>query len=100
VSRRSVAPAEHAAAALAARLERCHRRAVKRLAGNKDRYGFAAPAYAAKGFLVVLPDYRLIPQVRFAAFVQDSAAAIAWTWRNPARFGASSSREGALHVRA
>jgi acetyl esterase/lipase len=60
--------------------------------GDKDHYGFAARAYAAKGFLVVLPDYRLVPQVHFPAFVQDSAAAIAWTWRNAERFGGDPDR--------
>ncbi|HYI39923.1 MAG TPA: alpha/beta hydrolase [Allosphingosinicella sp.] len=60
--------------------------------GDKDHYGFAARAYAAKGFLVILPDYRLVPDVRFPAFVQDSAAAIAWTWRNAGRFGGDPNR--------
>jgi len=60
--------------------------------GDKDHYGFAARAYAAKGFLVVLPDYRLVPEVRFPAFVEDGAAAIAWTWRNAARFGGDPNR--------
>lgn len=60
--------------------------------GDKDHYGFAGRAYAAKGFLVVVPDYRLVPDVRFPAFLQDSAAAIAWTWRNAARFGGDPNR--------
>jgi acetyl esterase/lipase len=60
--------------------------------GDKDHYGFAARAYAAKGFLVVLPDYRLVPDVHFPAFVQDSAAAIAWAWRNAGRFGGDPDR--------
>lgn len=60
--------------------------------GDKDHYGFAARAYAAKGFLVVLPDYRLVPNVHFPAFLQDSAAAIAWTWRNAAGFGGDPNR--------
>ena len=62
--------------------------------GDKDHYGFAARAYAAKGFLVILPDYRLVPDVHFPAFLQDSAAAIAWTWRNAARFGGDPNRIG------
>lgn len=60
--------------------------------GDKDHYGFAARAYASKGFLVILPDYRLVPDVRFPVFVQDSAAAIAWAWRNAARFGGDPKR--------
>jgi acetyl esterase/lipase len=60
--------------------------------GDKDHYGFAARAYAAKGFLVILPDYRLVPEVHFPVFVQDSAAAIAWAWRNAARFGGDPNR--------
>jgi len=60
--------------------------------GDKDHYGFAAKAYAAKGFLVVLPDYRLVPAVRFPTFVEDSAAAVAWTYRNAPRFGGDSDR--------
>jgi acetyl esterase/lipase len=60
--------------------------------GDKDHYGFAARAYAAKGFLVILPDYHLVPEVHFPAFLQDSAAAIAWAWRNAARFGGNPNR--------
>lgn len=45
--------------------------------GSKDLYGWAAQALAAQGFLVALPDYRLVPEVRFPAFVEDAAAATA-----------------------
>lgn len=45
--------------------------------GTKDHYGWAAQALAAKGFLVALPDYRLVPEIRFPAFVEDAAAATA-----------------------
>jgi len=60
--------------------------------GDKDHYGWAAKAYAARGFLVVLPDYRLVPEVHFPAFLQDSAAAIAWTARNARRHGGDPGR--------
>jgi acetyl esterase/lipase len=60
--------------------------------GDKDHYGFAARAYAEKGFLVILPDYHLVPDVHYPAFVEDSAAAIAWAWRNAARFGGDPNR--------
>ncbi|WP_164116003.1 alpha/beta hydrolase [Sphingorhabdus sp. Alg239-R122] len=55
--------------------------------GNKDHYGFAAKAYAARGFLVVLPNYRLHPETVFPAMVEDSAGAIAWTHDNIAQYG-------------
>jgi acetyl esterase/lipase len=55
--------------------------------GDRDDYGFAARALAAQGFVVVLPDYRLYPQVRFPAFVKDSAAAVRWVQDNIAGYG-------------
>ena len=47
--------------------------------GYRGGYAFAARAIAARGFVVVVPDYRLVPAVRFPAFVEDAAAAIRWT---------------------
>lgn len=55
--------------------------------GERAHYGFAARALADRGFLVVVPDYRKVPQVRFPAFVEDGAAALAWVNTNVARFG-------------
>ena len=55
--------------------------------GERAEYGFAARAYARRGFVVVVPDYRKVPGVRFPAFVQDGAAAVAWTQAHIARFG-------------
>jgi acetyl esterase/lipase len=60
--------------------------------GAKEDYGFAARAYAAKGFLVVMPDYRLVPDVRFPAFVEDGAAAVKWVEANIARYGGDPKR--------
>jgi acetyl esterase/lipase len=45
--------------------------------GRKSDYGWAAQALAARGFLVFLPDYRLVPQVHFPAFIEDAAQATA-----------------------
>ncbi|QYE34211.1 alpha/beta hydrolase [Polymorphobacter sp. PAMC 29334] len=47
--------------------------------GYRGGYAFAARAIAARGFVVVVPDYRLVPQVRFPAFIDDGAAAVRWT---------------------
>ncbi|HZK82849.1 MAG TPA: alpha/beta hydrolase, partial [Humisphaera sp.] len=56
-------------------------------AGKKADYRFAADALVSKGFVVVLPDYRLHPQVTFPAFVEDGAKAVRWTHDNISRFG-------------
>jgi acetyl esterase/lipase len=45
--------------------------------GRKSDYGWAAQALASRGFLVFLPDYRLVPQVHFPAFIEDAAEAVA-----------------------
>lgn len=55
--------------------------------GRRQDYGFAGKAWAARGYVVVVPDYRLVPEVRFPSFVQDGAAAIRWTRDHIARFG-------------
>lgn len=55
--------------------------------GRRQDYRFAGRALAAKGFVTIVPDYRLVPQVRFPAFLEDGAAALAWTAANVARFG-------------
>lgn len=60
--------------------------------GRRQDYGFAARAFAARGFVVVVPDYRKVPGVRFPAFLQDGADAVRWTRDNIARFGGDASR--------
>lgn len=46
--------------------------------GSKDDYLFAAQAFADAGLRVAVPDYRLYPEVVYPAFLEDSAAAVAW----------------------
>lgn len=60
--------------------------------GTKDGYGFVGRALAAQGFLVAIPDYRLVPEVRFPAFIEDNAAAVKWVRANAARFGGDPDR--------
>lgn len=45
--------------------------------GAKDLYRWVGLALAAQGFVVAIPDYRLVPQVRFPAFLEDCAAGVA-----------------------
>jgi acetyl esterase/lipase len=54
--------------------------------GERDGYGFLGRAFAARGFVTIVADYRKIKQVRFPEFVNDAAAAIAWAHRNSARY--------------
>ncbi|CAA9530799.1 MAG: carboxylesterase family protein [uncultured Sphingomonas sp.] len=55
--------------------------------GSRSEYGFAGAAYAGQQFVAVVPDYRLVPQARFPAFVEDGAAAVRWAQANAARYG-------------
>lgn len=55
--------------------------------GSKEDYAFAAQALAAQGFVTVLPDYRLYPQVRFPDFLDDGARAVAWVRDNITSYG-------------
>jgi acetyl esterase/lipase len=60
--------------------------------GRRQDYGWAARAIAAKGFVVVAPDYRLYPQVRFPAFLEDGALAVRWAADNAGAYGGDPSR--------
>jgi acetyl esterase/lipase len=57
------------------------------VSGQRADYAFVGRALAARGFVVVVPDYRLYPQVRYPDFLADAAAAVAWTERNIASHG-------------
>jgi acetyl esterase/lipase len=56
--------------------------------GRKEDYGFVGAALAAQGMLVAVPDYRLYPEVRFPAFLQDAARAVALAQREAVSRGA------------
>ncbi len=60
--------------------------------GDKGIYPFVGTTFAAAGFVTVIPDYRLVPEVRFPGFVQDCAAAVRWAVDNAGRYGASADR--------
>ncbi len=73
--------------------------------GAKDQYAFTGRALANRGYMVVLPDYRLFPDTRFPGFLEDSAKALAWVDDNiealggdPARIFLSGQSAGAYNV--
>jgi len=55
--------------------------------GDKGDYLFAAQALASGGSIVVVPNYRVYPQVTFPGFIDDGASAIAWTVHNIKKYG-------------
>jgi acetyl esterase/lipase len=55
--------------------------------GNRGAYRFVAESLTRAGAIVVIPDYRLYPEAKFPAFVEDSARAVAWVAGNIARYG-------------
>ncbi len=50
--------------------------------GERGKYRFVGQALSDKGYTTVIPDYRLYPEVRYPAFVEDGAAAVAWVRNN------------------
>ena len=55
--------------------------------GERGSYGFAARAFASRGYVVVVPDYRLVPETRFPGFIEDGAAAVRWAQDHAAEYG-------------
>jgi acetyl esterase/lipase len=60
--------------------------------GNKDEYRFVGTALASLGYVAVLPDYRLYPQVKFPQFLDDAAQAVAWVQAHAGEYGGDAHR--------
>ena len=46
--------------------------------GSRSDYRFIAQSFASEGYTIIVPDYRLYPEVKFPAFVKDIGKAILW----------------------
>jgi acetyl esterase/lipase len=46
--------------------------------GDRGDYLFVAQALASRGMAAAVPDYRLYPEARWPAFLEDGAQAVAW----------------------
>lgn len=55
--------------------------------GNKELYRYVAKALARRGYVAVIPDYRIYPQARYPDFLEDGALVVRWVKDNIARFG-------------
>ena len=63
--------------------------------GERAGFRFVGEALAARGAVVVIPDYGLSPAFRYPAFVRDSALAVKWALDHAVRLGADPRR---VHV--
>jgi acetyl esterase/lipase len=55
--------------------------------GRKELYRYVAKALARRGYVAVVPDYRIYPQARYPDFLEDGALAMRWVKDNIASFG-------------
>ena len=60
--------------------------------GSRSEYAFAGRALAAQGYVTVVADYRLVPEVQFPDFLDDNAMAMRWLKDNISRFGGDPGR--------
>lgn len=60
--------------------------------GERGEYEFVGRALAARGFVTVIADYRLYPEVRYPDFLEDGARALRWVQDNIANYGGDPNR--------
>lgn len=60
--------------------------------GDKASYKFVGAALADAGIIAVVPNYRLYPQAKFPAFMQDAAQAVAWAHAHALDWGGDPER--------
>jgi acetyl esterase/lipase len=60
--------------------------------GQREMYRFVGATLAAHGIVAVIPDYRVYPEVRFPAFIEDGAKAVAWARAHGAAYGGDPAR--------
>ena len=62
------------------------------LGGHKADYLAFGQAFASAGIVTVVADYRVYPQVKYPAFVEDAAGALAWVHGHIAQHGGDAAR--------
>ena len=61
-------------------------------AGARWEYEFVGRAFAAAGYVAVVPDYRLFPEVVYPDFLEDIAQSMKWVEDNIASYGGDKNR--------
>jgi len=59
---------------------------------TKEYYVFVAQALTAKGYLVVIPDYRRHPDVKFPQIMDDATQAVEWVKKHIDQYGGDPER--------
>ena len=60
--------------------------------GRRQDYRWVGQALAAQGYLTVVPDYRVYPEVTYPSFLEDGAAAVRWARDHAKDLGGDPSR--------
>ncbi|MEJ1967264.1 MAG: alpha/beta hydrolase [Rhizomicrobium sp.] len=60
--------------------------------GSKDVYRAVGQAFASKGIVTVVADYRLYPQVRYPAFLEDGAHVVRFVHEHARDYGGDAGR--------
>lgn len=60
--------------------------------GERSDYQFVGRALASRGFVTVIADYRLVPEVTYPGFLEDNANALRWVQDNIASYGGDPDR--------
>ncbi len=60
--------------------------------GQPGDYHFIGRTFARAGYVVILPGYRLVPEGRYPAMLEDGAEALAWTRDHAAEHGGDPTR--------
>ena len=54
--------------------------------GSKEQYKFVGMTLSNLGYVVVVPNTRLYPEVKFPIFAEDAAQSVAWVHKNISRY--------------